>query len=41
MVAADAPRQLALASNNEPASATLLKNLGRGELKIEFEHARP
>jgi len=38
MVAAGAPGQLSLASNDETAPAALLEDLPGGELEIEFEH---
>ena len=40
MMAADAPGQFALASNDETAPAALLEDLPGGELEIEFEHGR-
>ena len=40
VMAADAPGQFALASNDETAQAALLEDLPGGELEIEFEHGR-
>ena len=40
MMAAGAPGQFALASNDETAPAALLEDLPGGELEIEFEHGR-
>ena len=38
MTAAGAACKFTLAPNNEAALATLVKNLRRGQLEIEFEH---
>ena len=40
MMAAGAPGQFALASNDETAPAALLEDLPGGESEIEFKHGR-